>query len=104
MVMSCLLILTFVILIQRFRSVQNVINVLVCLTVFACLLIGASCFVWLATGHASATNFGHWSDYAINPGNVGLFGFMIFAYIGTEEPLTMPAEINDTGKPSTIKR
>ncbi len=104
LVIGCILILTCVISIQRFRTVQNVINVLVCLTVFACLLIGASCFVWLATGHASATNFGHWSDYAINPGNVVLFGFMIFAYIGTEEPLTMAAEIKEHGKASIIKR
>src|SRR5207302_10583087 len=82
LVICCILILTGMISIQLFRPVQNIINVLVCLTVFACLLIGASCFVWLATGHASATNFGHWSDYDINPGNVVLFGFMIFAYIG----------------------
>jgi glutamate:GABA antiporter len=104
LVICGVLILTCLISIQRFRTVQNVINVLVCLTVFACLLIGASCFVWLATRHASATNLGHWSDYAINPGNVVLFGFMVFAYIGTEGPLTMAAEIKERGKASIIKR
>lgn len=104
LVICSMLVLTCVLSIQRFRTVQNVINVLVCLTAFACLLITASGVVWLATGHASATNFGHWSDYAINPGNVVLFGFMVFAYIGTEGPLNMSAEIRERGKSSIIKR
>lgn len=104
LVICCLLVLTCVLSTQQFRIVQNVINALVCLTIFACLLIGASCFIWLATGHASATNFGRWSDYAINPSNVVLFGFMVFAYIGTEGPLNMSAEIKEHRKTSIIKR
>ena len=104
LVIFCMLILTCVLSLQRFRMVQNIINVLVSLTILACLLIGASCFIWLAKGHASATNFGQWSAYAINPGNIVLLGFMVFAYIGTEGPLNMAAEIKEEGKTSTIKR
>jgi glutamate:GABA antiporter len=90
--------------IQRFRMVQNVINVLVSLTMLACFLIGLSCIVWLVGGHPSATNFSHWSDYGINPDNFVLFGFMVFAYIGTEGPLNLAGEIKESGKTSIIKR
>src|SRR6266496_2248286 len=98
LVICCMLILTGSLSIQRFRTVQNVINVLVSLTVFACFLIGLSCIVWLATGHASVTNFSHWSEYGVNPDNFVLFGFMIFAYIGTEGPLNLAGEIKKLNK------
>ena len=104
LVICCMLILTGILSIQRFRTVQNVINVLVSLTVFACFLIGLSCIVWLATGHASVTNFSHWSEYGVNPDNFVLFGFMIFAYIGTEGPLNLAGEIKESNKAYTIKR
>jgi amino acid transporter len=97
------LLLAGILSIQRFRTIQNVINVLVCLTVFACLLIGLSGVTWLAAGHASVTNFSHWSDYAIRPDNFVLFGFMVFAYIGTEGPLNLAGELKERGRASTIK-
>lgn len=97
------LLLAGILSLQRFRTIQNVINVLVCLTVFACLLIGLSCVIWLAAGHASVTNFSHWSDYAIRPDNFVLFGFMVFAYIGTEGPLNLAGELKESGRASTIK-
>jgi amino acid transporter len=104
LVICCVLILTGSLSIQRFRTVQNVINILVSLTVFTCFLIGLSCIVWLAAGHASATNFSHWNEYAVNPDNFVLFGFMIFAYIGTEGPLNLAGEIKESNKTYTIKR
>jgi amino acid transporter len=104
LVICGVLILTGTLSIQRFRTVQNVINVLVSFTLFACFLIGLSCLIWLLHGHASATNFSHWNEYGINPDNFVLFGFMIFAYIGTEGPLSLAGEIKESGKTSTIKR
>ena len=104
LVICVVLALSGTLCIQRLRTVQNVLNVLVSLTILACFFIGLSCLVWLATGHASATNFSHWSDYNINPDNFVLFGFMVFAYIGTEGPLNLAGEIKENNKSFTIKR
>ena len=101
LVISALLILAGVMAIQRFRTVQNIINVIVCLMLVAFFLIGLSGIVWLATGHHSATNFGHWADWSVRPDNYVLFGLTVFAYIGTEGPLNMAGEI--TGR-HVIKR
>ena len=90
--------------VQRFRTVQNVINVLVCLSIASSLLIGLSGILWLASGHASVTNFSHWGDWGINPGNYVLFGFMIFAYIGTEGPLNLAGELRAGQERTIIKR
>src|SRR5437763_15629320 len=90
--------------IQRLHTVQLVINVLVSLTVLACFIIGLSCIVWLAAGHASATNFSHWSDYGINSDNFVLFGFLVFAYIGIEGPLNLAGVIMENNNSFTINR
>ena len=93
LVISAVLIFAGVVAIQRFRTVQNIINVLVCLVMLASFLIALSGIVWLATGHHSATNFSHWTDWSIKPDNYVLFGLTVFAYIGTEGPLNMAGEI-----------
>jgi len=36
--------------------------------------------------------------YAIRPDNFVLFGFMVFAYIGTEGPLNLAGELKESGK------
>lgn len=60
-------------------------------------LLGLAGIVWLATGHPSATSFKHLSDWSINfdpkAGNLGLFGVIGLAYLGTEIPLRMGGEI-----------
>ncbi|MFL5628126.1 MAG: APC family permease [Ktedonobacteraceae bacterium] len=104
LVISAVLALTGILSIQRFRTVQNIINVLVCLTVFACCLIGLSCIIWLLTRHAPITNFGHSADWLPNSDNFVLFGFMIFAYIGTEGPLNLAGEMQENKKTSAIKQ
>ncbi len=98
---SALLILAGVMVLQRFRTIQNIINVIVCLMLVAFFLIGLSGIVWLATGHHSATDFSHWADWGVRPDNYALFGLTVFAYIGTEGPLNMAGEI--IGRP-VIKR
>lgn len=93
LVICAVLIFAGVVAIQRFRTVQNLINVLVCLVMLASFLIALSGIVWLATGHHSATNFSRWNDWGIKPDNYLLFGLTVFAYIGTEGPLNMAGEI-----------
>ena len=58
----------------------------------------------IASLHASVTNFSHWGDWGINPGNYVLFGFMIFAYIGTEGPLNLAGELRAGQERTIIKR
>src|SRR5229473_5133406 len=64
LVISAVLIFAGVVAIQRFRTVQNIINVLVCLVILASFLIALSGIVWLATGHHYATNFSNWTDWS----------------------------------------
>jgi amino acid transporter len=82
---------------QRFRTVQNVLNMVIGLTFLGVFLIGLAGIVWLAEGHASATSFSHLSDWSINwsptQGNLSLFGLITLAYLGVEAPLNMGGEI-----------
>jgi amino acid transporter len=93
--------LSCVIGIQRFRTVQNLINIAVCLNLLAVVLIGTSGVVWLLQGHPSVTSFSHSADWSVNPSNFGLFGLITLAYLGTQVPLNMGGEI--TGQ-KVIKR
>ncbi len=90
---------------QRFRTVQNVVNIVVALTFLAVLIIGLAGVVWLLQGHASATNFSDLPSWQINwspsTGNINLFGLVALAYLGAEGPLNMAGEMN---KHSVIKK
>lgn len=104
LVIIAILALGGILSIQRFRMVQYVLNGLVCLVVLSSLLIGLSCVVWLLTRHTSATDFSHWTDWGINPGNLSLFGLMVFAFIGTEGALNMAGEIKEGQERHVVKR
>lgn len=82
---------------RRFRTTQNVINGIVCLTFVAVVLVGLAAVVWLVTGHASATNFSQPDGWSINPGNFSLFGIITLSFIGTSGPLNMAGEISESG-------
>src|SRR5713101_8716277 len=85
-----LIALSGIIAVQRFRTVQNIVNVVVCLIGLAVVLVGLSGFVWLARGHPSATNFTDLSGWGLSwgsTGNINLFGLITLAYLGTEVPL-----------------
>ncbi len=95
---------------QRFRTVQHFVNIVV---VFLCLgvfLVGLSGVVWLLNGHASATDYSHLSNWLItigdqkNPGNFAVFGLVVYAYLGMEAPLNMGAEIIDIKAESKKRR
>lgn len=84
---------------QRFRMVQNIVNMVIGLTFLGVFLIGLAGIVWLVGGHASATSFSHLTDWSVNwsstQGNLSLFGLITLAYLGVEAPLNMGGEISD---------
>jgi amino acid transporter len=78
---------------QRFRMVQNMVNIVIGLVFLAVFLIALSLVVWLSRGNSSATDFSHLSDWSPSGGNFFLFGLITFVYIGTNIPLNMGGEI-----------
>jgi Amino acid transporters len=86
---------------QRFRSVQQTINIIFWLLLISVGLIALAAIVWLLTGHQSATDFSDWSSWSMQPGNIVLYGLLSFAYIGTEGPLNMAGEMTSR---SVVKR
>ena len=93
LVIMGVIILSGVIAVQRFRMVQNVINVAACTIFVAVFLLAIGSAVWLAKGHAPATSFTKLSDWSPNGGNIAVFGLVILAYLGTETPLNMGGEL-----------
>ncbi|WP_165423854.1 APC family permease [Ktedonosporobacter rubrisoli] len=98
-VIAVVLLFSGMIATQRFRVVQNIINVVIVLTFCAVALIGLASISWLIQGHASATSFSHLADWSINwqpgTGNVNVFGLVTLAYLGVEGPLNMAGELKD---------
>lgn len=84
---------------QRYRTVQNVVNVAACLTFTGAAIIGLAGVVWLLQGHHSATSFSHFTDWNIQwsgpSANLSLFGLITLAYLGMEAPLNMGGEIKE---------
>jgi amino acid transporter len=84
---------------QRFRIVQNIVNVAAVLTFLAVFFIGLAGVVWLLQGHPSATNFADLTGWQLNwqpgTGNISLFGLITLAYLGAEGPLNMAGEIKE---------
>src|SRR5258707_9573343 len=84
--------------IQRYRTVQNIINFAAGLLALGVILIGLAGIVWLVKGNHPVASFSHSSDWAINfdpkVGNLYLFGSITLAYLGVEAPLNMGGEIS----------
>src|SRR5713226_282960 len=96
-VIILLAILTGTLAMQRYRMVQNIVNVVIGLTFLAVVLLGLAGVIWLMKGHHSAASFSLPTDWNINwdknTGNLYLFGTITLAYLGTEVPLNMGGEI-----------
>lgn len=94
-----LIMFSAIISVQRFRVVQNTVNVVMGLTLLATVIVILAGAAWLISGHASATNFADFSQWKINwnpqTTNIGLFGTITLAYLGTEVPLNMGGEITE---------
>ncbi len=89
---------------QRFRMMQNMVNMVVGLVFVAVFLIGLSLTIWLVKGNPSATNFSHPGDWSPNSGNFFLFGLITFVYIGTNISLNMGGEIVGAGSDQLRRR
>lgn len=95
----------------RFRLTQNMVNAVFVLYGLGMLLMVLAGILWLAQGHHSYTNFGHFDTRAggwfqgvdHNPFDFSatslstwsLFGFIILALLGIEVPLNMGVEVAD---------
>lgn len=85
--------------IQRLRTVQHFVNIVMIFLCVGVLLVGISGAVWLLNGHASATDYTHLSSWLMtigdpkHPGNFAVYGLVVYAYLGMEAPLNMGAEI-----------
>ncbi len=88
-----LILFSAILAVQRYRTVQNIVNVAVGFEILAVILVGLAGVIWLVTGHHAVGSFNHVSDWSITPGNFLLFGTVAFSYIGAEVPLTMAGEI-----------
>ena len=96
-----------VIAVQRFRTVQNTINMTAILIFVAVFLIGLASVVWLLKGNPSQTDFSlvNWRiNWDFNTGNISLFGLVTLAYLGMEAPLNMGGEIASSGLGEGRKR
>jgi amino acid transporter len=77
----------------RLRTVQNVVNLGLCCSFLAVAIVGLAGIVWLLQGHSAATSFRRPGDWAINLGNIGLFGLINQAYGGAFMPLNLGGEV-----------
>lgn len=92
----------------RFRLTQNAVNVIFVLYGLGILLVGLSAVLWLVQGHASFTDFSHFTtgqggwfqgidnnplDVTSATSSWSLYGFVILALLGIEVPLNMGVEI-----------
>lgn len=76
------------------RMVHRVVTLATGMIFVSITLIGLSATVWLLSGKSSATDFGHWGEWSVNPGNYGIFGLITLAYLGVNVPLNMGGEVN----------
>lgn len=93
---------------RGFRSVQNVINVVVGLIFFVVFLTLLAMAVYLLRGGHSQTVFsdpGNWGVYfSGSKQNINLFGIITLAYLGVEIPMILGGEIIGSGSPSRKTR
>jgi len=103
-----IVLLSFVISLQRHRTVQTIVNMVFWLIMVAAILVFLSGVVWLINLHPSATNFNHTADW--NPftgANIPLFGVITLGYLGVNLPLNMGGELmasNDRARRRIITR
>src|SRR5579884_3229334 len=100
LVIIAIIVVTGFISTQRMQVVQYFVNAVVGLTLLGVVIVGLAGLAWLASGHKMATDLSiNWTGWGLNSGNIGLFGLITLAYLGTEVPLNMGGEMkgNTTG-------
>jgi amino acid transporter len=95
-VIIAVLVLSCVLSMLRFRSVQNLINIIFVSYSGAILIVGLAGVVWLVTGHRAHMDLSYQSrSWALNSSNFTFYGTVILALLGVEVPLNMGVEIRD---------
>ena len=103
LVLAIIIVFTTVIALQPTRVLSLLANFTMGAIGLAVLLVGLAGVVWLLKGNPNATNFHQVSAWGINQGNIGLFGLITLAYLGTEVPLNMGGELRRTGTSRIVK-
>lgn len=103
MVLSIIVISTTVIALQPARVLAIMANFTMACIGLAVLIVGLAGVVWLLRGNPNATDFHQLTGWSINSGNIGLFGLITLAYLGTEVPLNMGGEMKRIGTTGIVK-
>jgi len=83
---------------RRFRTVLNLVNIILVVAFLAVILVGIAGVVWLLKGHPPVASFHTAADWGFswNPRGyytLALFAFITQAYLGIEAPLNMGGEM-----------
>ncbi len=95
---------TTLICLQRTRTIQNIINVMVVAIMVTVALIISGALIWFFKGHPMQTDFAHASSWSVTPRNFFFFGIITLNFIGTSGPLTMAGEFKGAGENEGIRR
>ena len=87
--------------VQRQRTMQNVVNVVIGSILVVVFLVGLSGVLWVTSGHHSATPLNHVADWQVNTSNFSIFGLIALLYLGVTIPMNMAGEIRN---PKVIPR
>lgn len=88
--------LSFVLSILRFRTTQNIVNIVFVAYMGAIVLVGIAGVLWLLTGHhANADLSWQLQIWLPGTGKNTFYGTVILALLGIEVPLNMGVEIRD---------
>ena len=95
--LAILAVLTFttVLAVQRQRTMQNVVNVVIGSILVVVFLVGLSGVLWIASGHSAATPLNHIADWQVNNANFSIFGLIALLYLGVTIPMNMGGEIRN---------
>ena len=103
LVLSIIVFFTTVIALQPARVLAIMANFTMAAIGLAVVIVGLAGVVWLLRGNPNATDFHQLSGWSINSGNIGLFGLITLAYLGTEVPLNMGGEMKRIGTTGIVK-
>jgi glutamate:GABA antiporter len=101
--LTIIIVFTTVIALQPARVLSLMANFTMGAIGLAVFLVGLAGVVWVLKGNASMTDFHQISGWGINPENIGLFGLITLAYLGTEVPLNMGGEMRRLNTTRIVK-
>ncbi len=87
---------TTILAVQRQRTMQNVVNVVIGSLLVVVFLVGLSGVLWITSGHPSATPLNHAADWQVNNANFSIFGLIALLYLGVTIPMNMAGEIRNS--------